>query len=80
LAQQFRQHGVSCEVFLDAAGTDDGKQLVKQFVLAEKKGLRWVIIPGADPSRDSLTLRDLAGRQNKEGLTLAQAVQVINGK
>ncbi|MDR2717318.1 MAG: histidine--tRNA ligase [Treponema sp.] len=83
LAQQFRQKGVPCEVFLEAppAGTADSadsKQLVKQFVLAEKKGLRWMIIPGADPLRDPLTLRDLAGRQNRAGLSLAEAVQIIN--
>ncbi|MDR0455331.1 MAG: histidine--tRNA ligase [Treponema sp.] len=93
LAQQFRQQGVPCEVFLEAssAGTSSaesahpadaadpisGKQLVKQFVLAEKKGLRWMIIPGAEPLHDSLTLRDLAGRQNREGLSCTEAVQII---
>ena len=82
LAQQFRRQGVPCEVFLEetSAGTADSKQLVKQFVLAEKKGLRWMIIPGADPLHDPLTLRDLAGRQNREGLSVAEAVQVINPK
>jgi histidyl-tRNA synthetase len=81
LAQQFRQQGIPCEVFLEATGTADSadnKQLVKQFVLAEKKGLRWMIIPGADPLRDPLTLRDLTGRQNREGLSVTEAVQVMN--
>jgi len=82
LAQQFRWQGVPCEVFLEetSAGTADSKQLVKQFVLAEKKGLRWMIIPGADPLSDPLTLRDLAGRQNRERLSVAEAVQIINNK
>jgi len=82
LAREFRWQGVPCEVFLDeaSAGTSDSKQLVKQFVLAEKKGLRWMIIPGADPLNDPLTLRDLAGRQNREGLSVKEAVQVINNK
>jgi histidyl-tRNA synthetase len=85
LAQQFRQQGIPCEVFLEAppAGTTDSadnKQLVKQFVLAEKKGLRWMIIPGADPLHDSLTLRDLAARHNREGLSVTKAVQVINNR
>jgi histidyl-tRNA synthetase len=82
LAQQFRWQGIPCEVFLEesSAGTADNKQLVKQFVLAEKKGLRWMIIPGADPLSDPLTLRDLAGRQNREGLSVAEAVQIINNR
>jgi len=54
--------------------------LVKQFVLAEKKGLRWMIIPGANPLHDPLTLRDLAGRKNREGLSVTEAVQIIQGK
>jgi len=81
LAQQFRRQGIPCEVFLEATGTADSadnKQLVKQFVLAEKKGLRWMIIPGADPLHDPLTLRNLAGRQNREGLSVTEAVRVMN--
>ncbi|MCL2763317.1 MAG: histidine--tRNA ligase [Treponema sp.] len=72
LAQQFRQAGIPCEVFLEgaAAGTADHKQLLKQFVLAEKKGLRWVIIPGENPLQDTLTLRDLPTRQNHENLSV----------
>ncbi|MDR1278813.1 MAG: histidine--tRNA ligase, partial [Treponema sp.] len=35
LAEQFRAAGIPCEVFLDETGE---KQLVKQFILAEKKG------------------------------------------
>jgi histidyl-tRNA synthetase len=80
LAQRFRQAGVPCEVFLEtASGGGDGKHLVKQFVLAEKKGLRWMIIPGNDPLNDPLTLRDLAARKNIEGLSLTEAVNMIVG-
>jgi histidyl-tRNA synthetase len=71
LARQFREAGVPCEVFLEA--TDK----VKQFVLAEKKGLRWMIIPGDAPLSDPLTVRDLAARQNREGLSVADAVKMI---
>jgi len=71
LARQFREAGVPCEVFLEAADK------VKQFVLAEKKGLRWMIIPGDAPLSDPLTVRDLAARQNREGLSVADAVKVI---
>jgi histidyl-tRNA synthetase len=79
LAQQFRQAGIPCEVFLDTASSSaaDNKHLVKQYVLAEKKGLRWMIIPGNDPLNDPLTLRDLAARKNHEGLSVADAVRIM---
>jgi histidyl-tRNA synthetase len=85
LAQRFRQAGVPCEVFLETASarmadgdTADNKQLVKQYVHAEKKGLRWMIIPGNDPLNSPLTLRDLAARKNHEGLSVAEAVIVMS--
>ena len=74
LAAQFREAGIPCEVFLDAV---DDKQIAKQFVLAEKKGLRWMIIPGKDPLHDPLTLRELAARKNHEGLSVAEAVKTM---
>ena len=77
LAARFRQTGICCEVFPDAAGGGD-KQLVKQYVLAEKKGIRWMIIPGLNPMNDSITLRDLAARQNKDGLSVQEVVNIIN--
>ncbi|MDR0377585.1 MAG: histidine--tRNA ligase, partial [Spirochaetaceae bacterium] len=43
LAERFRRRGVSCEVFLEA------KKLTQQFILAEKKGAQWVVIPGEKP-------------------------------
>jgi histidyl-tRNA synthetase len=71
LATQFRQSGVPCEVFLEAADT------VKQFILAEKKGLRWMIIPGSNPLNDPLTLRNLKARKNHDGLSVAEAVKLL---
>jgi histidyl-tRNA synthetase len=79
LARQFRQAGVPCEVFLEADG-GGSKQLVKQFVLAEKKGLRWMIIPGESPLSDLLTVRDLAARQNREGLSVEDAVKIVGSR
>ena len=72
LSAQFRQAGISCEVFLEC------RPLVKQFVLAEKKGYRWIIIPGEKPSSDPFTLRDLNTRQNHEGLQLKEALKYMD--
>jgi len=49
---------------------------VKQFVLAEKKGLRWMVIPGEKP-QDTFTMRDLGARKNREGLSVGEAVKII---
>jgi histidyl-tRNA synthetase len=61
LARKLRQNGIHCEVFVDACGE---KNIVKQFQLAEKKGLKWIIIPGEDPLNGNLSLRNLAERKN----------------
>jgi histidyl-tRNA synthetase len=61
LAEKLRQKRIPCEVF-----TEQSVDLVKQFIFAEKRGLRYVIIPGENPLTDTITLRDLAGRRNIE--------------
>jgi histidyl-tRNA synthetase len=81
LARQFREAGIPCEVFLEETGegtvaSADNKHLVKQFVLAEKKGLRWMIIPGNNPLSDTICLRDLAARHNYE-LFVVEAIKII---
>jgi histidyl-tRNA synthetase len=76
LAARFRQAGIPCEVFLDEA--PDGK-LVKQFVLAEKKGLPFVIIPGERALDDPLAVRIIAERRNCEGVSFAEAVDLVRG-
>ena len=82
LAGQFRSAGIPCEVFLDETPSGksdaaDNAKLVKQFVLAEKKGLRWMVIPGEKPLQDALAVRDLKARQTHEGLSVADAIQII---
>ena len=78
LAGQFRRNGIPCEVFTEAsASADDSKNLVKQYVLAEKKGHKWVIIPGEAPLRSPLTLRNLVTRQNQENLSMEEVVKII---
>ena len=74
LSDQFRYRGIPCEVFLEPC---DLKQMSKQFILAEKKGLRWMVIPGENPLCDPLTLRNLASRKNYEGISLEETVKII---
>jgi histidyl-tRNA synthetase len=83
LANKLRQNGIPCEVFpetsIAAEKNISEKQLVKQYVLAEKKGLRYVIIPNDDPSNKHVILRDLSGRQNNE-LSLEEVIYRLGGK
>jgi histidyl-tRNA synthetase len=70
LGQRLREAGINCEVFLDE------KKLTQQFILAEKKGIPWMIIPG-EGSSGGLTLRNLATRENREGLSLDDLIGAI---
>jgi len=73
LADKLRKAGVPCEVFTDEA------KLSQQFQLAEKKGLRWLIIPDAEaPLGAPLTLRDLSTRENREGMKIEDIARTIN--
>jgi histidyl-tRNA synthetase len=54
----------------------DEKKLTQQFVLAEKKGIPWMIIPGDGPS-GGLTLRDLVKRENREGLRVDDIIGLL---
>ncbi|MDR1837783.1 MAG: histidine--tRNA ligase [Treponema sp.] len=78
LARKLRQEGIPCEVFTDQSQPSQGgeKQLIGQFVLAEKKGMRFALIPGGNPLSDPITLRDLATRKNSE-LSIEQAIDRI---
>jgi histidyl-tRNA synthetase len=76
LAEKFRSAGIPCEVFPEEAGAG-GKQLVKQFMLAEKKGIKWLVIPGDDFPDGPLTLRDLEARQNREDLSPEAIIAII---
>jgi len=72
LANKLRQNGVPCEVFTDG----DEKQLTKQFILAEKKGIRYVLIPGENPLSGKITFRDINSRKNSE-LSFDELVKLI---
>jgi histidyl-tRNA synthetase len=71
LAEKFRARGAACEVFPEA------KKLTQQFMLAEKKGAEFVIIPGDAPLEGTLTLRELGGRQNRENLDFEEILNLI---
>ncbi|MCL2139698.1 MAG: histidine--tRNA ligase [Treponema sp.] len=77
LAGLFRQKGIACEVFLDDADSGGSGHLIKQFILAEKKGLRWMIIPGNNPLEDKLGLYDIKKRLNIKGLSVDAAAAEI---
>jgi histidyl-tRNA synthetase len=71
LAERFRKRGIPCEVFPEA------KKLTQQFVLAEKKGAQWVIIPGEKPDQGPLTLRELKNRRDRTDLSFEEAVDIL---
>jgi histidyl-tRNA synthetase len=76
LAGRFREKGIPCEALLEGSGAD-GKGLTKQFVLAGKKGAKWLVIPGDDVLAGHLTLRDLEKRENKEGLSFEETAELV---
>ncbi len=72
IADKLRGEGIPCEVFLNE------EKLTKQFQLAEKKGLFWLIIPNSENALESpLTLRDLSKRENREGLGIEEIIGLI---
>jgi len=73
LARKFRKAGLACEVLLE----ESGDKLTKQFMLAEKKGVPFLVIPGENALSDTLTIRDIAKRENHEGLSFEQALGII---
>jgi histidyl-tRNA synthetase len=68
-AELFRRKNINCEVFLEP------QKLTQQFILAEKKGIPWVLIPDSGYSR--FTARNIALRENREGLTVEEAAALI---
>ena len=68
-AERFRRCGLNCEVFLDV------KKASQQFMLAEKKDIPWVIIPDFVSGR--FTLRNIAGRENREDVDFDTAAAII---
>ena len=69
LVAGLRQAGIPCEVFTEET------QLTKQFILAEKKGLDWVIIS----DNGTLSLRDLGNRKNTQ-MTIDEIISYLSKK
>jgi histidyl-tRNA synthetase len=55
----FRDAGIPCEVFLESG------KLAKQFMLAEKKGFKWLLIP-AENAAGPFSLRNIEKRETLE--------------
>ncbi|MDR3248708.1 MAG: histidine--tRNA ligase [Treponema sp.] len=77
----------------DNSKAAEGKALTRQFIQAEKKGARWVIIPGEGSGfsgktgeaaetgeagqATGITLRDLSTRQNQENLSVQDVIKLV---
>lgn len=72
VASRLRGRGISVEVFPDA------KKLAQQYAVAETKGVAWGILIGkAEAEADTLTLKNLATREQLAGLTAEDAAEKI---
>lgn len=68
-AQKLREQGISCEVYPGA------KKLAAQFSYAEKAGISWALIAGADEvSRGVFQLKNLSARESRDNLELSQVI------
>lgn len=69
LAARFRSAGIACEVL------PEPKKLVQQYALAERKGASWVAVAGKDDlEKGRLTMRNIAARESREGVSVEEAV------
>lgn len=71
LAEKLRAAGVACEVFLEPV------KLTVQYQAAEKKSIPFVIIM---EENGSLTLRELAKRESRTGLTVDEVVAALDNR
>jgi histidyl-tRNA synthetase len=71
-AAALREHGVACEVF------PDEKKIGQQYAVAEKKGVPWgILIAKDDAAKNTLTLKNLATREQFAGIDVKKAVETI---
>lgn len=70
-AAALRRHGISCEVF------PDPKKLVQQYTVAEKKGIPFGLLMPESTGAGTVTLKNLATREQYEQIPLDEAVRII---
>jgi histidyl-tRNA synthetase len=66
-ASVFRAKGINCEVFFESS------KLTRQYILAEKKGIPWVLVK----TGESFTLRDIRRRRDIEAADAEKAAGII---
>jgi len=72
LASVIRDSELSCEVYLA------NKKIGNQFGFAEKKGISFAILCGADEkSSDTVTLKNISTRENFKEISLTEAIRKI---
>ncbi len=72
LASVIRESGLSCEVYLAS------KKLGNQFSFAEKKGISFAVLCGADEKNsDTVTLKNMTTRENFNKISLTEAIRII---
>jgi histidyl-tRNA synthetase len=71
LAEKLRAAGIACEVFPEPV------KRIAQYQTAEKKGIPFVIII---EENGRLTLRELAKRENREGLTVDEVIADLKSR
>ena len=72
LASVIRDSGLSCEVYLA------DKKLGNQFSFAEKKGISFAVLCGADEKNsDTITLKNMSTRENFKKIDLTEALRKI---
>ncbi len=74
LAEDIRKAGVSCEVY------PMNKKLGVQFKFAEQKEITFGLICGSEEKEaGKVNLKNLANRENFEGISLEEAVRILKG-
>jgi histidyl-tRNA synthetase len=74
IAQRLRAAGIRCEVFFEA------KKQTAQFALAEKRGIRWALLPSGGGTDGAVTLRNLAERRNSDALSIEDAITFLKSQ
>jgi histidyl-tRNA synthetase len=72
IASVIRDSGLACEVYLDS------KKMGNQFSFADKKGISYAILCGTEEhSSNTVTLKNLATRENHDKIPLDEAIVLI---